>query len=137
MRVAEADPLAVGSKATFSCVLCPALSVSGKLAPEIENWGLELDAEFTVTVPPVAVTVIGRLVVVPKFTLPKLNDVGATVSCPTVVVAPVPVTGMLTFGPATKTLPLNMPVFFGVNVTFSVAPCPLFRTSGKLAPLTE
>ena len=137
MRVAEADPLAVGSKATFRCVLCPALSVSGKLAPEIENWGLELDAEFTVTVPPVAVTVIGRLVVVPRFTLPKLNDVGETVSWPTVVVAPVPVTGMLRFGPVTKTLPLNTPVFFGVNVTFNVTLCPVFKTTGKLAPVIE
>src|SRR5208282_6818588 len=78
------------------------------------------------------------VVVVPTSTLPKFSVDGATESCPTVVVLdPVPLNGMLRFGPLMKTFPPVVLADCGANVMLNVMLCPAARTIGKGGPLTE
>lgn len=87
-------PLFVGAKATLSDTLCPALMVNGNETPGIEYCELLLDAEFIVTLPPVAVRLAGSVVELPTSTLPKLSVAGLMLSWPVVVVVPLPLNGI-------------------------------------------
>jgi len=68
-RDPDTVPLLCGVKATPNDMLCPAAIVTGNDAPVKANWELLLEAEDTVTLAPVALTVIGRVSVVPTGTL--------------------------------------------------------------------
>lgn len=120
----------------LTCALWPEFKVRGKEVPERVNWELLLEAEDTVTVPPLAVIVEGCEPVLPILMLPKLRVDGVTLSWPAVVVEPVPDIGTLRLGPGTKTLPLSKPVVDGVKVTLSVTLCPLLSVIGSEGPLT-
>lgn len=100
-RLPEAVPLACGANDTLSCTLLPAVIVTGKVAPGSANWELLLAAEEIVTLPPVAVNTAGCVALSPTITLPKCIDVGVMLRVPTVAVAPVPVKGRFSDGPAT------------------------------------
>jgi hypothetical protein len=91
--VSEPDdfPAADGANVTSNGILWPDAMVSGNETPAIANCELLLDADDTVTLPPVALRLEDWVVVVPTSTLPKLIAVGATVSCP--IVSPVPLKG--------------------------------------------
>src|SRR5262249_36719315 len=91
----------------------------------------------TVTLPPDAVIVEGRVVVLPTSTLPNPRVEGETVSCPDVAVAPEPVKGTGGPGPETWTLPLLTPEAVGGKFTFNVVLWPPARFTGRDAPLTE
>jgi hypothetical protein len=93
----EIVPLAAGIKAALSVKLCPAAIVNGKDAPVKANCEPLLVSDDTVTLPPLALTVMARVAVVPTFTLPKFTGDGAILNWPAAfvtVVVPVPVSGM-------------------------------------------
>ena len=62
-------PLLCGVKATLKDMLCPDAIVTGNEAPVKTNWELLLEGEETVTLAPVALTVIGKVSVVPTGTV--------------------------------------------------------------------
>jgi hypothetical protein len=68
-RDPDTVPLPCGVKATPNDMLCPAAIVKGNEAPVKTYWELLLEAEETVTLAPVALTVIGKVSVVPTGTL--------------------------------------------------------------------
>lgn len=112
------------------------MSVRGKAAPEIAYNELLLAAEFTVTVPPVALIVEVCALELPISTLPKLRDPGETVSWPVVELVPVPLNETVKPGPGRNTLPLDDPDAVGAKVAFRVALCPCPSVRGRLGPLT-
>lgn len=62
-------PLFCGVKATLNDLLLPDAMVKGNEAPVSTNWELLVESEEMVTLPPVALTVIGNVSVVPTGTL--------------------------------------------------------------------
>lgn len=136
VTVADTGPAVVGAYTTLTCALCPEFRVKGNDVPEIENCELLLEADETVTLPPVALRVAGWVVLDPISTLPKLKDAGETVNCPAELVAPVPVSGTFRFGPEMNRLPLMIPVVDGEKVAVTVRLWPLLRVIGSIAPLT-
>src|SRR5882724_4172243 len=82
VRFAEAVPAVLGVNTIPNDTLWPEGMVRGNDTPEIENCELLLDAEVTVTFPPLACKVDVSVPVVPISTLPKSSDPGATVSPP-------------------------------------------------------
>jgi len=125
-RLAASVPALVGVKITPNDTLCPAGMVTGSEIPAMANCPLLLDAEVTVTLPPVAVSDEVCVEEFPSTTEPKLT-LGVTLKVPAVVVVlvPVPATGMFTNGPFTITLPAVMPAAWGVKLTVKVSVCPL------------
>ena len=75
------QPAAVGEKVTFSGTLCPAGTVSGKLAPGAENGPLPLIAETVILVWPLLVKATTAVSLWPTTTLPKRILDGPHVSC--------------------------------------------------------
>ena len=68
-RDPDTVPLLCGVNATLSEVLLPDAIVRGNEAPVNTNRELLLESEEMVTLPPVALTVIGNVSVVPTGTL--------------------------------------------------------------------
>lgn len=130
-------PLLVGAKTTLKVTLCPALMVNGNEAPAIVYCELLLDAEFTVTLPPVAVMLAGCVELLPTSTLPKLSVDGLRLSVPVVFVVPVPLSGILICGPEMNTLPPDMPETWGSNAMLREMLLPGLSTTGNDGPLTE
>lgn len=89
-----AAPPAVGAKLTVNDVLCPAFNVNGKLSPlKLNPAPLALAAEIVRLLPPVLVSVSGKLDVLPVCTLPNAMLAGLAVSVP--CVTPVPERGIV------------------------------------------
>src|SRR5580698_7392340 len=118
--VPENCPAAWGVKTTLTGTLCPAGITSGKVAPGNENKPLLLDADETVTGPPVAVSNACSVVFSPIITLPKARLLGPTDNWPTVEAAPAPSTGTFSVGPETNNPPPTTAVLCGVKVTLTV-----------------
>ena len=68
-REPDVVPLFCGVKATLNDMLLPEGIVKGNEAPVNTNWELLVESEEMVTLPPVALTVIGKVSVVPTGTL--------------------------------------------------------------------
>ena len=117
--------------------LCPVAMVNGKDTPDTANCALLLAADETVTLPPLAPSVVDRVLVLPTSMLPKLRLAGLRVNCPIVVVVPVPLKGIFNPGPETKIFPVVELVVCGVKLTFSVMLAPAERVKGKPGPLAE
>ena len=117
--------------------LWPAVMVLGKDNPLRRNSGLVEVAEETVTLDPVAVRVVVRLLLVPTVTLPKFKAVGLEVNRPAGI--PLPARAIVKVGfeafETTAIAPLALPTTFGVKRTLKVTLCPLFRLKGRLKPL--
>jgi hypothetical protein len=111
--------------------------VTGSEIPEIVNWALLFLADEIVTLLPIALTLEGCVVELPTATLPKFRAVGDTVSCAATLLAPVPLTGIVVFGPPTKMLPPISPVVCGAKETFTVRLCPGASTIGSAGLVTE
>ncbi len=79
--------------------------VSGNEAPTSENCELLLEEEEIVTDPPLALKVTGWLELLPTSTLPKLIAVGLSINW--LVVAPVPLKGIVNDPFGTTRLPVN------------------------------
>jgi hypothetical protein len=97
-------------------------------------------AAVTVTLVPLAVNVPVAVPLEPTVTLPRASVAGDTVSCPTVVVTPVPVIGMVKVEfvavDVMVRFPFTAPADVGENETVNVALCPPVSVSGVVIPLT-
>ena len=110
--------------------------VSGRDGPFKANSALLTDAELTMTLEPVALRVVVRLLLEPTTTLPKLRLLGLTANWPTAT--PVPDREMVGDPEAVDTipiLPLAAPAAWGVNVTPNVKLCPAVKVLGVFSPL--
>src|SRR5277367_974171 len=135
--VPENCPAACGAKATLTCTLCPDGMTMGKVAPGKENSPLLLEADETVTGPPVAVSVDCSVVFSPIITLPNCKLLGPTDNWPTVEAAPAPSTGTFSVGPETNSPPPTTAVLWGVKVTFTVMLLPAAKLIGNPGPVTD
>lgn len=127
---AEAAPEAVGVNETVYGTLCPADKVSGGFTPaSVKAELLEL-VDDSVTLPPVAVRLPLWLWVLPMVTLPKLIELGATLSVPLELV-PLAVSDTDTEGSdaldAKVSIALLAPVMVGAKVTDKPALAPAGR----------
>lgn len=143
----EAVPAACGVNVTVNGTLLPAAIVVGSEMPLRANSGLLRLTEDTVTLPPVALSVTERLVLVPTATFPKLRLVWFNANCPLVVpvpvAAPVPVPerGIVRISldavQAIARFPLAFPADCGVKLTLNVTLFPAARVTGRFSPLTR
>ena len=95
--VALVEPVALGLKLTVNGTLWPAGIVTGRDNPLTLNPVLLVLSLLMVTLAPEALRNPDALLLLPTTTLPKLSDVGLTVSCPTGDV-PVPLTDSVVVG---------------------------------------
>jgi hypothetical protein len=133
-----AAPLVVGEKSTLNDVLWPAVKVKGKDRPlKLNPLPLAVAAEIVRLEPPVLVSVLDKLVLLPTWTLPKARLVGLAVSVP--CVTPVPDSAMLKLGfeafEAMLTLPLAAPLVVGEKSTVNDVLWPAVNVKGKDRPL--
>ena len=133
-----AAPLTVGAKRTVNDVLCPAVSVKGRVSPLVLNPVPLADAAEIVRLdPPVLVNVSDKLELLPVWTLPKAREVGFAVSVP--CVTPVPESAMLRFGfeplEVMLTLPLAAPLVVGAKTTVNDVLWPAVKVRGNVRPL--
>lgn len=135
--VADAVPLACGVKVRVKVALCPAAMVIGSAGPVSWNSALLTEADVTVTLAPVAVSVAVMFLLWPMITLPKLKLVGETPNVPTA--APVPdklIAGRVFEAlETTETLPVGLPAACGVKLTLKVKLWPALMVNGTVTPL--
>jgi hypothetical protein len=86
--VADAEPVACGVKVRVKVAVCPAAMVRGSAAPMSLNSALLTDADETVTLALVALSVAVMFLLCPTITLPKPKLVGETPNVPTAVPVP-------------------------------------------------
>jgi hypothetical protein len=105
--------------------------------PLTANSALVVVTEETVTGDPVALRVPFKEALDPAVTLPKFNDAGATVNCPSAV--SLPDSAMFRCGlkafEFTKRVPELVPELLGANMTLKVRLCPACRLTGSNKPL--
>jgi hypothetical protein len=137
--VAEVLPLAFGAKITVKVALCPAVSVVGSDKPDRVNSELLEVAEETVTLDPLAVSVLVRFFVAPTVTFPKLRLAGLTASWPLAVPMPLSEIARVVLGAfdVTVTVPLADPAALGANCTVNVRLCPAVSCVGVVRPEIE
>ena len=135
--VADAVPLAWGVKVRVNDAVPPAGMVKGKVSPLRLNSEVLAEAEVTVTLAPLALSVTGRLLLAPTTTLPKLKLPGLTENWPAAVPLPDKATdGCVPDASDTSAIfPLADPADCGVKVTLKVKLCPAPRVRGRLRPL--
>ena len=131
-------PLAAGVKVTVKVVLCPAVSVTGKLSPLKLNPVPLADAAEIVTLdPPLLVSVSDKLALLPTCTEPKLKLVGLADKVPWLT--PVPLNAIVRVGlepfDVIVTLPLAAPLVAGENSTVYDVLWPAVSVTGRLNPL--
>lgn len=133
---AAAPPLACGEKVRVKVALCPADRVAGSDKPEMLNSELLEAADEMVTLAPLAVSVVVRLLLVPTFTLPKERLAGFTDSWPLAVSAPSITITKGEFGAVDKILsdPFAVPAEAEVNITVKVRLWPAFNCVGVERP---
>ena len=101
------------------------------------NSALLTDAEVTVTLALVALSVAVMFLVCPTITLPKPKLVGATPNVPTAVPVPDRLMAGRVFDAleTTETLPVGVPAACGAKLTLKVKLCPALMVNGTVTPL--
>ena len=96
--------------------------VKGSAGPVSVNSALLTEAEFTVTLEPLALKVAVIFLLVPTITLPKAKLVGETANVPAAAPPPVNVMAGKLFEAleTTAILPVALPEDCGVNITLKV-----------------
>jgi hypothetical protein len=122
-RVPLAAPVADGVKIALNVVLCPPLSVTGRLGPvKLNPLPLAVALETVTVLPPVFVTVTGTVCLVPTVTLPKFTLPGLAINAP--AASPLPESERLSgeFEPSEMMLnpPLAAPALVGANAAWKV-----------------
>ena len=134
----DALPLAVGANLTVKLVLCPALNVTGRLMP----LRLKPEPEAVAPVifrfePPEFVRVCVTVWLLPTVTEPKAIEVGLAVTDPSAM--PLPLSGIVSVGfepsDVMVTLPVELPVADGANLTLKLTLWPAFKVVGKAKPV--
>ena len=117
--------------------VCPAGIVNGNAGPVSVNSALLTDADVTVTLEPVALSVAVMFLLCPTVTLPKPKLVGATPNVPTAVPVPDKLIAGRVFDAfeTTETLPVGVPAACGVKFTLNVKLCPALMVNGTVTPL--
>ena len=135
--VADAVPVACGVNVRVKVAVCPAGMVKGRAGPLSVNSALLTDAEETVTLEPVALSVAVMFLLCPTVTLPKPKLDGATPNVPTAVPVPdKPMDGKVFDAfDTTETLPVGLPAACGVKLTLKVKLCPASMVNGTVIPL--
>ena len=135
--VAEAVPVACGVKVNVKVAVCPAAMVIGSAGPVSLNSALLTDADVTVTLALVALSVAVMFLLCPTITLPKPKLVGATPNVPTAVPVPDKLMAGRVFDAfeTTETLPVGVPAACGVKLTLKVKLCPALMVNGTVTPL--
>jgi hypothetical protein len=123
VSVPLAAPVADGVKIALKLVLCPPLSVTGRLGPvKLNPLPLAVALETVTVVPPVFVTVTGTVCLVLTVTLPKFTLLGLAVNAP--AATPIPESEILSgeFKPSETMLnpPLAAPALVGANAAWKV-----------------
>jgi hypothetical protein len=135
--MAEAEPLACGVKVRVNVAVCPAGMVIGSAGPVSVNSALFTEAEVTVTLALVALSVAVMFLLWPTVTLPNPKLVGETPNVPTA--APVPdklIAGRVFEAlETTETLPVGLPAACGAKLTLKVKLCPALMVKGTVTPL--
>jgi hypothetical protein len=136
--VVDAVPLAVGVNVTVYVALLPAGIVTGNESPLIVNSEPTTLTDETVTLAVAAVSCPVAVPLVPTTTLPGIvTVVGFAVRVPAAAIA-VPVKGIAKLGfeafDVTVTVPLNVPVDVGANVTVNDVLCPGVNVTGGVIP---
>jgi hypothetical protein len=139
VKLPLAAPEAVGAKVTLKLALWPALKVIGIEIPLTLNpLPLVATEEIVTLVPPVLVSVSGKVFALPILTLPKFRLPLLRPSAPGKV--PVPESPTANGGfeafEAIVTLPLTVPATVGLNDTLKLALCPAVKVTGAVMPLT-
>ena len=136
-RVAEAVPLNCGVKVTVKEAFWPTERVSGNVIPLTVNSELFDNAEETVTLPALALSVTVWLWFAPTTTLPKSTVAGETASSPWPVA--VPDREILRFGSeasdTAEMVPVADPAEVGAKTTLNVILCPELSVCGRFKPL--
>ena len=130
-------PADVGANFTVNVVLCPGVSVTGGVIPEMLNAvPAAVAAEIVALAPPVFVTVSVWLELWPTVMFVKVRLVGDAVRVAGVTAVPVRGIDKLGFEAfeATVTVPLNVPADVGVKVTLNDALCPGVKVTGGVIP---
>jgi hypothetical protein len=130
-------PADVGANFTVKVVLCPAVSVTGGVIPEmLYPVPAAATAEIVALVPPVFVTVSVWLEFCPTVMFVKVKLVGAGVR--TAAPTAVPLSGIAKLGfeafEVTVTVPANVPADVGANITVKVVLCPGVSVTGGVIP---
>ena len=133
-----AAPLADGENSTVNDVLWPAFNVKGNGSPLKLNPGPPaVAAEMVRLVPPVLVSVPGRLALLPTWTLLNARVTGFAARAPCVM--PVPESGMLRLESEAVevmlTLPLATPLADGEKTTVNEVLWPVANVKGNGSPL--
>ena len=132
-RLPVSVPVAVGANLTAKLVLCPGARVTGRLDPLILKPVPVTEAcEIVALVPPVFVSVSERVWPVPVCIFPNTRLDELAVNDPAVL--PIPESDRLVGLPFAimATLPLALPLDWGLKVTFNVALCPAGIVMGVL-----
>ena len=118
--------------------LFPAARVSGNVTPLSVNSELLVVADEMVTLDPVALSITGRLLVVPTVTLLKFVLLGDSANCPEAAPAPDNdiVSDEFDAVDISEMLPDALPPVVGAKTAPKVKLCPGARVSGKLNPRT-
>ena len=134
---AEAEPVACGAKVRVKVAVCPAAMVSGSAGPVSVNSALLTDADETVTLAPVALSVAVMFLLCPTITLPNPKLVGETPKVPTAVPVPDRLIAGRVFDAfeTTEILPVGLPAACGVKLTLKVKLCPALMVKGTVTPL--
>ena len=111
----------------------------GSDKPDRLNSELLEVAEETVTLAPLAVSVLVRFFVAPTVTLPKLKLAGLTASWPLAAPVPLRETARVGLGAfdVTVTVPLAEPADLGAKTTVNVRLCPAVSCVGVVRPEIE
>lgn len=135
--VADAEPVACGVKVRVKVAVCPAAMVRGSAGPLSLNSALLTDADETVTLALVALSVAVMFLLCPTITLPKPKLVGETPNVPTAVPVPDKLIAGRVFDAfeTTETLPVGLPAACGVKLTLKVKLCPALMVNGTVTPL--
>jgi len=107
--------------------------------PEIEYSLLLMDADFTVTLAPLAVRVAGKVFLAPTVTLPKFSVPGEIARAPELVPlpdSPIDKFELLAFD-TTLIAPFAEPLAVGLNEVVKVTLWPAASVRGTETPLTE
>ncbi len=104
-------PVACGVKVSVKVAVCPAAIVNGSAGPVSWNSPLLTDAEVTVTLALLALSVAVMFLLCPTVTLPKPKLVGDTPNVPTAVPVPDKLMAGRVFEAleTTETLPVGFP----------------------------
>jgi hypothetical protein len=132
-------PTDVGAKVTVNVVLCPAVSVTGVVIPEMLNpVPVAATAEIVALVPPVFLIVSVWLDVCPTVMLVYVKLVGDAVKVAGVTAVPLEGIDKLGFDAfeVTVAVPVNVPALVGANFTVNVVLCPAVNVTGGVIPET-